>query len=157
VGDALNWEWIVHCSQNLRGRIYIVTRDGDYGCELNGNYYLNDQLKAEFRDRVGNKSIVYTKRLSDALKALEVHVSKEEKEAEDSALSTPVYTPDITAAWKSIQMPSIGTDIQAAFKASQLSTIGEEWRKAIEQSTAQLREMAKALREAQHIREHEEA
>jgi hypothetical protein len=98
IGDALNWEWLVHCSNNLRGRIYIVTRDGDYGCELNGKYYLNDQLKAEFRDRVGNKSIIYTKRLSEALKALEVHVSREEKQAEDSALEasievTPIFRP----------------------------------------------------------------
>ena len=87
VGDALNWEWIVHCSMTLKGRMIIVSRDSDYGCEMNGEYFLNDQLKAEFRQRVGNKSIVFTKKLSEALRALEVHVSKEEKEAEDSSLS----------------------------------------------------------------------
>jgi len=176
IGDALNWEWIVHCSQNLRGRIYIVTRDGDYGCELDGKYYLNDQLKAEFRDRVGNKSIVFTKRLSEALGALEVHVSREEKQAEDSALAAAVYPsdltaamkgyyppdlaaamkgvqmPDLTAALKGFQMPNFSSEIQAAIKAAQISESG--WRKAIEQSqgiTEQIREATEALRAAQIV------
>lgn len=92
-GDALNWEWIIECSKNLRGRIYIVTRDGDYGSEHNGKFYLNDQLKKEFRDRVGNKSIVFTKKLSAALKALEVHVTKKEEEAEERTLSSSVPKP----------------------------------------------------------------
>lgn len=81
-GDAINWEWIIETSKKLKGRIYIVSRDGDYGCEHNGSYFLNDQLKKEFRDRVGNKSIVYTKKLTEALKALEVKVTRAEDEAE---------------------------------------------------------------------------
>ena len=183
IGDALNWEWIVHCSQTLRGRIYIVTRDGDYGCELNGKYYLNDQLKAEFRDRVGNKSIVFTKRLSEALGALEVHVSREEKQAEDSALATSPYTPDIataftgyyppdlaaamkgfqmpdiTAALKGFQMSNFGSEIQAAIKAAQFADIGSEMRKAMEQSKGiaeQIREATEALRAAQTIQKPKE-
>jgi predicted nucleic acid-binding protein len=96
-GDALNWEWIVECSKKLSGRIYIVTRDGDYGCEHDGKYFLNDQLKREFRDRVGNKSIVFTKRLSEALRALEVHVTKKEEEAEAITM-----TKSITPNWASL-------------------------------------------------------
>jgi predicted nucleic acid-binding protein len=108
-GDALNWEWIIECSKNLKGRIYLVSRDGDYGCEHDGKFYLNDHLKKEFRDRVGNKSIVFTRKLSDALKALEVHVTKQEEEAEDRALSkvtSPKWTPSLSISdefTKSIQ------------------------------------------------------
>lgn len=108
-GDALNWEWIIECSKNLKGRIYIVSRDGDYGCEHDGKFYLNDHLKKEFRDRVGNKSIVFTRKLSDALRALEVHVTKQEEEAEDRALATvttPKWTPSLSISdefTKSIQ------------------------------------------------------
>lgn len=94
IGDALNWEWIVECASQLQGRFYIVSRDGDYGCEYSGEYYLNDQLKAEFRDRVGNKSIVYTRRLTDALKALEVHVTQQEVDAETEVIATPPFKPE---------------------------------------------------------------
>ena len=112
IGDALNWEWIIHCSQNLKGRIYIVTRDSDYGCELNGKYYLNDHLKAEFRNRVGNKSIVFTKRLSDALKALEVKVSKEEKKAEDIALATSNLKSNLSPESTVFRQTEIGSIIK---------------------------------------------
>lgn len=94
IGDALNWEWIVECASQLQGRFYIVSRDGDYGCEYGGEYYLNDQLKAEFRNRVGNKSIVYTRRLTDALKALEVHVTQQEVDAETEVIANPPFKPE---------------------------------------------------------------
>jgi hypothetical protein len=86
VGDALNWEWLIYCGQvlQLQGRFMIVTRDNDYSYEFANKYYLNDHLKRDFRDRVGKKSIVFTKKPSDALKALEVTVSKAEIEAEES-------------------------------------------------------------------------
>ncbi len=92
IGDALNWEWIVYCAKELelRGRFFIVSRDGDYGCEHDGSYILNDQLMREFRERVGNKSIVYTHKLSEALEALDVPVTKEEKQAETADVVSDV-------------------------------------------------------------------
>lgn len=92
IGDALNWEWIVECASHLQGRFIIVSRDGDWGQEFSSEYYLNDQLKAEFRDRVGNKSIVYTRRLTDALKALEVHVTQQEIDAESEVIANPSFS-----------------------------------------------------------------
>lgn len=87
-GDAFNWEWIVHCGQTFQGQILIVSRDGDYGVHVQSKHYLNDQLSREYRDRVGpRKSIAYTTRLSDALKALQVRVPKEEVDAEEAAIS----------------------------------------------------------------------
>ena len=88
IGDALNWEWIIHCAKELKGRFYIVSRDTDFGVEFNKKVYLNDQLKSEFRSRVGNKSIVLTNKASDVLKALEVNVTKEELLAEEEMISS---------------------------------------------------------------------
>ena len=98
IGDALNWEWIVECATQLQGRFYIVSRDADYGCEHGQSYYLNDQLKGEFRDRAGGKSIVYTRRLTDALKALEVHVTRQEVEAETEVMANSPFKPDSNAS-----------------------------------------------------------
>lgn len=83
IGDALNWEWIIHCAKQIQGRFYIVSRDGDFGCTFKNEHYLNDQLKVEFRERVGQKSIILTKKPSDVLKALEINVTKDELEAEE--------------------------------------------------------------------------
>jgi len=86
IGDAFNWEWIIECAQKLTGRIYILSKDGDYGCTFNKNFHLNDQLKSEFRERVGGKSIVYTRRVSDVLSALQIAVTPKEIEAETEML-----------------------------------------------------------------------
>lgn len=88
IGDALNWEWIIHCAKNLTGKFYIVTRDSDFGSEFQRKAYLNDQLKNEFRDRVGRKSIEMTNKLSDVLRALEVSVTPEELEAEEEMIAS---------------------------------------------------------------------
>lgn len=86
IGDALNWEWIIHCAKQLQGKIVVVSRDSDYGVAVKDKYFLNDQLRQEFRDRVGQKSIVYTQRLSEALRHLHVNVTDEEVAAESESM-----------------------------------------------------------------------
>ena len=83
IGDAFNWEWILHCSKELKGEFIIVSRDKDYGEEFNDLAFLNDALKSEFKDRVGNNAITYTKKLSTALKHLEISVTSDEEESEN--------------------------------------------------------------------------
>ena len=90
IGDALNWEWIVHCAKSMQGRFYIVSRDGDFGCTFKNEQYLNDQLKLEFRERVGQKSIILTQKPSDVLKALEIDVTKEELRAEEEMVQSHI-------------------------------------------------------------------
>lgn len=85
-GDALNWEWIIHCASNFAGKFIIVSRDSDFGASVNDQYFLNDALRHEFRDRCGRKSILYTQRLSEALRELDVHVPDAEVEAEAEAI-----------------------------------------------------------------------
>ena len=95
-GDALNWEWMIHCASRLQGRLVIVSRDGDYGVCVNKRYFLNDQLRHEFRQRVGRKSVMYTHKLSDALKQLAVSVPEEEVKAEAKSLKPPEKPTDST-------------------------------------------------------------
>jgi predicted nucleic acid-binding protein len=82
IGDALNWEWFIHCAKTNPGKYVIVSRDSDYGATYNGKSYLNDALKSEFRDRVGRKSITYTTKLSEALKIMEVAITPAEEKVE---------------------------------------------------------------------------
>lgn len=99
MGDALNWEWIVHCGSFLTGRFIIVSRDSDFGCVHKGRCFLNDALKDEFRDRVGQKAITYTNKLSDALRALEIHVTREEEESEQETLDIEKQRAELAKVW----------------------------------------------------------
>lgn len=110
-GDALNWEWIVHCASKLQGRMVIVSRDGDYGVCVNKRYFLNDQLRHEFRQRVGRKSVMYTHKLSDALKQLAVSVPDDEVEAEAKALQQPEKPTDSTRELYAL-LESLSRDIK---------------------------------------------
>lgn len=82
MGDSINWEWIIHCAARLSGRFVIVSRDSDFGCQYDKKYFLNDQLRHEFRERVGQKSLVYTQKLSEALGYLDVAVTEKERKSE---------------------------------------------------------------------------
>jgi PIN domain len=88
IGDALNWEWLIHCGKTLQGRLLIVSRDSDYGTSVQADHFLNDQLLQEYKDRVGpKKRIALTTRLSDALKELQVTVPQNEIDAEAESLT----------------------------------------------------------------------
>jgi hypothetical protein len=82
-GDAINWEWIVHCASETGADVVIVSRDSDYGVTLEGESYLNDWLLREFRERVSQKRKIqlFTK-LTEALKQFQIKITKEEEKAE---------------------------------------------------------------------------
>jgi hypothetical protein len=83
IGDAINWEWIVHVCKEQNTNDIIVSRDCDYGVQYNDKSYINDWLKTEFKDRVNKKkSVTLHDRLSSALKDLKVRISKAEEEEE---------------------------------------------------------------------------
>lgn len=89
IGDALNWEWMVQCSEAANAELVIVSRDSDYGATFEGAAYINDHLRQEFSERVSKKRklLLYT-RLSEALKHFEVTVSPQEIEAEQELVGT---------------------------------------------------------------------
>ena len=88
VGDAINWEWIVRCSESTGKHVVIVTRDTDYGVIHEGASYLNDWLKQEFSERVSQKrKIILTDKLSQGLKLVHAAVTREMEQEEERLLS----------------------------------------------------------------------
>jgi len=91
LGDAFNWEWMVHCVNQRKAGLVIVTRDSDYGVTVGDKSYINDHLKQEFSERVSRKrKVMMYSRLSEALKLFAVHVSPQEEEAEKELVSAVV-------------------------------------------------------------------
>lgn len=89
IGDAINWEWIIHCASALsrNNNVIIVSRDGDYGIQYMDKPVINDWLRREFRERVSQQSeIILTNKLTTALKKLDEHVSAEDVAAEDKII-----------------------------------------------------------------------
>lgn len=90
IGDAINWEWMIHCANASNAELVIVTRDSDYGIHFENKAYVNDHLKQEFAERVSKKRklLLYSK-LSDALKHFKVAVTPQEEEVEAELLRRP--------------------------------------------------------------------
>lgn len=90
--DAINWEWIIHCAKNCSDSIVIVSRDKDYGEHYQNESILNDWLLDEFKDRVGRRrSILLTKRLTEAFKLASISVSQDEERSEEELLEKRYY------------------------------------------------------------------
>src|SRR5439155_27205632 len=98
MGDAINWEWIVHCAKESKAEIVIVSRDSDYGVAFEKQTFLNDWLLQEFKDRVSQqRKITLFTRLSEALKLFKVMVSQEERQEEEGFIKSATST--VTANW----------------------------------------------------------
>jgi hypothetical protein len=94
IGDAINWEWIIHCAKESGSGVVIITRDSDYGAVVNSKPVLNDWLRQEFKARVSRtRKLVLTDRLSDGLKAADITLTKQETDAEDALIETTYETP----------------------------------------------------------------
>jgi hypothetical protein len=87
IGDAVNWEWIVHCAAESGRDVVIVTRDSDYGATFDGRPVLNDSLGQEFRERVSmRRKLTLTDRLSEGLKSANIRVTRKEVKDEEEFL-----------------------------------------------------------------------
>jgi len=87
IGDAINWEWIVHVGKENSCDFVIVSRDSDYGLLLDKQAYINDWLKQEYKDRVGkNRKIVLTQHLTSALAIVDQEITTDEQQAEDQLI-----------------------------------------------------------------------
>lgn len=104
MGDALNWEWVLHCCIQKKAELVIVTRDSDYGYTLDKNTYINDYLKHEFNEIVSQKrKILITEKLSEALKHFNISVSAKEREEEEQ-LITEAHAPATSAETKESEL-----------------------------------------------------
>ena len=96
IGDAINWEWIVHCAAASGKDIIIVTRDSDYGCSYDGKFHLNDWLRLEFKERISRKrGLILTDRLAEAFKLVAVPVSAEAEEEEKKLVAEKSATQSV--------------------------------------------------------------
>lgn len=95
IGDAINWEWMVHCANTANAELVIVTRDSDYGIHFENKGYINDHLRQEFSERVSRrrKILLYT-RLSEALKHFAVPVTEQEVAAEAEIVESQPVVPE---------------------------------------------------------------
>jgi hypothetical protein len=99
IGDAFNWEWMIHCAMENSAELVIVSRDSDYGLTFDNKAYINDHLKQEFSERVSQKrALLLYHRLSDALKHFEVPVSQQEVDAETEIVASSPESRAATAA-----------------------------------------------------------
>ena len=84
IGDSINWEWIIYCATQCHDDIVLISRDSDYGAYNKSNYYLNDWLRQEFKERVSHRrSITLTGLLSEGFKIAGITVPREEEQAEE--------------------------------------------------------------------------
>lgn len=88
MGDAVNWEWMIECAIRRTAELVIVSRDADYGLNIENQTFLNDHLRHEFSERVSKQRRVrlYTL-LSEALEHFQVPVSAQEKKGEQQLLA----------------------------------------------------------------------
>jgi hypothetical protein len=92
LGDALNWEWMVHCANARTAELVIVSRDSDYGVTWDNKSYINDHLRQEFSERVSRKrQLLLHTRLSDALKHFAIPVSEKAEAAETDLVASKAH------------------------------------------------------------------
>jgi hypothetical protein len=112
MGDALNWEWIIAVALESGKHVAIVSRDSDYGVELDGQPHINDWLEQEFRDRVSRKRrCLLFNRLAPAFKLAGISVAPEvEKEEVEELARTRADTEKATRVWRYALDPSLPQD-----------------------------------------------
>jgi hypothetical protein len=103
IGDAINWEWVIHCAANTDKHIIIITRDTDYAVSYSGELILNDWLAQEFKQRVSQKrKIQITDRLTQAFKQISITVTKKEEQEEESILEERMQAAEETVSERQI-------------------------------------------------------
>jgi hypothetical protein len=100
MGDAINWEWILHCSKISKRNVIIVTRDSDRDSDYGSintkerQTVINQFLMEEFKERAGSElKIRITQNLSEALEALNAGFTEEELQEATEFLKTRITPP----------------------------------------------------------------
>lgn len=89
IGDAINWEWIIHCAKESGHDVIVVTRDTDYGITYDGQFFLNDWLAKEFKDRISRKrKITLTDKLAAAFRQVAIPVSNAAEQEENELIAS---------------------------------------------------------------------
>jgi len=95
IGDAINWEWMLHCADKFKSELVICSRDGDYCVTFKDKGYINDHLRQEFSERVSQKrKLILHPKLSEALKEFKVPVTRGEEQAESEGIKATSLSDD---------------------------------------------------------------
>ncbi len=136
MGDAVNWEWIVHCATETGNDVVIVSRDTDYGIAFEKTPILNDWLLQEFRDRTSKqRSITLTRRLSEGFQKADIKVTKKQEEAETTFLQVQQNLGPLRG---------IGAFVTGSKAPSDL----EKWKGLLEPTSARLDRISELFRQA---------
>jgi hypothetical protein len=118
IGDAINWEWIIHCAKNCSKDIVIVSRDSDYGVVSNKEAILNDWLRQEFKERAGaNATLVLTNLLTEGFKRASIQVTQQEEAEEQKHVEQTRTTDMFAKAYSTFTDPgqaSLSSEVLAA-------------------------------------------
>jgi hypothetical protein len=118
IGDAFNWEWMVHCATERTAGLVIVTRDSDYGLTIDKESFVNDALRQEFSDRVSQKrKLRLYSRLSEALKLFNLEVTAQEEESESELVSRRPL-PNELSPGQQAYLATMGIDPETKVKAT---------------------------------------
>jgi hypothetical protein len=93
IGDAINWEWVLHCASSSNRGVIVATEDSDFGDKV-----LLDCLSEEFALQTNHKAELVSK-LSEALKRLDVKVTEAEEKEEQSIIQTNLSNEPIPKFW----------------------------------------------------------
>jgi hypothetical protein len=139
IGDAFNWEWMVHCAKQQKAELVIVTRDTDFGAIIDGESYLNDHLKQEFQERVSKRrKIVLCSRLTEALMYFGRRVTQKEVQAEAEVMRASDKESDTDAAREKTYRTVVELLGRSAVEAPRQKRPAPK--KAVDTTTAQLLE-----------------
>lgn len=87
IGDAVNWEWIIYCAAKEKKNVVIISRDSDYGCQLQDEPIIDNWLAQEFKERVNRcKKVILTRKLAQGFELAGIRVGEREKAAEEKML-----------------------------------------------------------------------
>lgn len=130
IGDAFNWEWMLHCAQESTAELVIVSRDSDYGITYGEKTYVNDDLRQEFGERVSKKrKVLLYQKLSDALKHFAREVTRQEQEAESEIVTAAneqrAAVGDKLPSWRELIELRLTPEQAESLQLSDLAT----WRK----------------------------
>jgi hypothetical protein len=81
MGDAINWEWILHCAKEAAKDVVVVSGDSDYGRAVDGKPVMNDWLMQEFARRTA-RTVSLANGLASGLKAAGIAVTEQQEQAE---------------------------------------------------------------------------
>ena len=129
IGDAINWEWIIHCAKTTNKNVIVVTRDTDYGAVYGDDCYLDDWLSKEFRERTNNRSrLILTEKLSKAFELVNIPVTQDMIDEETQLIGLTGNDADKDSdIYDVIKKIGARTDISDVITDSAIKLIKRKW------------------------------